>query len=243
MKLILAITSTLYLASALPSRIPNEQLQTALKDCEYPAELNNGEDVKTFAQCFYGSSDLDDQVNAKVAPYKKLAKRLTQVYNNNQHNKAQMKKRMKDVMIKNAELFGMDKKQAAAKWNSSEPEIMAMVHAMNVKSMQEYLNADIDSVVDEIEQEVSDYLEPIIEENQDWYNIGKDLWAAFGNTETGKKVQEQIDGAEEILSENGKKSIKEVGKEVFDYVEAYVEAYDVEGKAAEIEAETKAALA
>lgn len=240
MKLILALTSTLYLVSALPSRTPNEQLQDALKDCEYPSQLNNGEDVKEFAQCFYGSSDLDDQLNAEVAPYTKLAERLTQVYNNNQHDKTKMKKRMKGVMIKNAELFGMTKKEAAAKWNASESEIMAMVQAMNVSSMQEYINQDIDSVVGEIEKEVTDYLEPIIEENQDWYNIGKDLWAAFGNTEAGKQVQEQINTAEELLSENGGKSIKEVGKEVFDYVNT---AYDVEGKAAEIEAEAKAVLA
>lgn len=235
MKLIIALTSSLYLASALPSRTPNQQLQAALQECEYPAQLNNEEDIKSFANCFYSSTDLQTKVDEKVSPYKQLANRLTKVYENNQHDKELMKKRMKGVMIKNSELFGMSKREAAAKWNSSEDEIIAMVAAMNIDSLKEYANKDISTIVDEAEQEVSDYLAPIISENQEWYDMGMDFWNAFKNTETGQQLQEKIEEVEQIVEENGDKSLTEIGKEI-------AENYDVEGKVQELEAEAEAAI-
>merc|ERR1712045_269971 len=100
---------------------------------------------------------------------------------------------------------------------------------------KEYANKDISTIADEVEQEVSDYLAPIIEENQELYNIGLDLWNVFKNTDTGKQVQEQIEEVEQILEENGDKSAVEIGKEL-------AESYDIEGKVQELEAEAESVI-
>lgn len=239
MKLIVLATSTLYLASAAPARSTNEQLQAVLAACEYPEELSTGDDVKNFAQCFYGQSDLDETIVEKTAPYKNLADRLSKIYKNTKHDPELMKKRVKAVLIKNANLFGMEKKEAMKNWKNSETEIMNLINTIDIASIETYLNTDVGSLSAEVEEQIMAELNPVLQENEEWVSIAEDLWAAFSKTESGQALNAKIDEAGEALSANEEKTLTEIAKEVADYIN---DQYDVEGQVNGLQAEAEAVL-
>lgn len=240
MKLITFAISTLGLILAAPNRSPNEQLQSALKNCEYPAELASPADVKEFAQCFYGQSDLDETIVEKTAPYKNLADRLARIYKNTSSDPELMQKRVRAVMIKNANLFGMEKKEAINKWKNSESKIMDLVNTIDIASIETYLSTDVGTLSEEVQAKINAELDPVLQDNEDWVAIASDLWAAFSKTETGQAVNSKIDEAEKALNDNEEKTLTELAKEVADHVNAQ---YDVEGQVKGLKSEAEAAIA
>lgn len=240
MKLITLCISTIGLITAAPNRSPNEQLQAALKNCEYPSELASGSDVKEFAQCFYGQSDLDETIVKKTAPYKNLAERLARIYKNTSSDPKLMQKRVKAVMIKNANLFGMEKKEAINQWKNSESKIMDLVNTIDIASIETYLNTDVGSLSEEVQAKINAEISPVLKDNEEWVSIASDLWAAFSKTETGQAVNSKIDKAEEALNANEEKSLTEIVKEIADYVNTQ---YDVEGQVKGLKSEAEAAIA
>lgn len=239
MKLILAL-STIGLATAVPARTPNQQLQAALTNCEYPDKLASGADVKEFAQCFYGQSDLDETIVEKTAPYKNLAERLSKIYEKTANNPDLMQKRVKAVLIKNANLFGMEKKEAMKQWNGSEKQIMELVNTIDIASIETYLNTNVGAISDEVEAKINAELDPVLKENEEWVNIASDLWAAFSKTETGQAVNGKIDEAEALLNENDGKTLTELAKEAAEYINNQ---YNVEGQVKDIKSDAEAYIA
>merc|ERR1712048_1066457 len=143
------------------------------------------------------------------------------------------------VLIKNANLFGMEKKEAMKNWKNSETEIMNLINTIDIASIETYLNTDVGSLSAEVEEQIVAELNPVLQENEEWVSIAEDLWAAFSKTESGQALNAKIDEAGEALSANEEKTLTEIAKEVADYIN---DQYDVEGQVNGLQAEAEAVL-
>jgi len=224
MKLIVIATTLLSTKiSALPARDPNQLLNSALtnlqQNCQYPEALNNSDDYEKFFTCVY-SKYAENDINAKSDEVKKVVNRLQLVVENNKNDPELRKKRFKSVLYKNAETFGLSKKQMAQYLRTSEN----LIENLELEDLSKFSNLKVDQIVDVSEKLVDKYLDQGQEilGNDEMLgklgNLAMDFWGSYSKSDQGQKivgfVEKMTEPGQELLDENGQKSLVEISKEI-----------------------------
>lgn len=223
MKLIVFVTTFLYTTtSAFPARETNELLDAAVKDlrenCKYPEALNNPEDYEKFFSCVY-SKYAEKDVEEKSDQVKKIVDRLEMVIENNDDPELR-KRRFKSVLYKNSDTFGFTKKQMAQYLRTSE----SLMDKFELENIVKVTNMNVDQIVDVSEKLVDE----LLDEGKDRFgndktwsklgNLAKDFWGSYSKSEQGKKIEGFVDGivdsGNDLLDENGEKSLVDISKEI-----------------------------
>lgn len=227
MKFITITAFTLFCTAqiqASPARTTNEKLQAGItdigKNCKYPTALNNKEDYDKFFECVYNKYAAEKVANKKTE-LTNVMKRVKIAYNRNKNQPDLQKRRIKAILVNNAEKFGMTKQEVVKNMGKYQNQINNLLANMDIEGMQKSGEITVDQLVDMGNNVADSYIEQgkqLMEQYPEATDIFNSFWNSWSNSDQGKEYVQMAENivaqGKNIAEQNGDKSIAEIVSQV-----------------------------
>lgn len=210
--------------NASPARTTNQKLESTLaelnKNCKYPTALNNAKDYDKFFECVYNKYAAE-KVTTKQTELQTVMNRVKIAYNRNKHDPELQKRRIKAILVNNAEKFGMTKREVVQNMGKYQTQINNLLANMDIEGMKKNGEITVNQLVDMGNNVADSYIDQgkqLMEENPEITNVLTSFWNSWSNSNQGKelinKADDYITQGKNLAEQNGDKSLAEIANQV-----------------------------
>jgi len=222
------------LSAAEAARARNSILENSNKslNCEM-----NPDAPEDFLKCFY-NKHAAGIVNQKSEEYKRVANRLAAALEKAGDNVAKQKLYTRAILVKNANLFGQEKKEMKALLDNNvevmEEYIDLIKNNISVEEAKEFLSNLQYQTVSDIQNSLSEFVNQKINEYASQLPEGLNSINAEGAVNEVQNAIKSLPQVKQFLSENENASLKDIFEGVYGQVQDQVQNLDVQGKIDEL---------
>jgi len=229
-----ATISAVALSAAEAGRNPNKIMADSNNslDCQM-----NPDAPEDFIKCFY-NKHASGIVNQKTQQYKRVASRIASALENAGDNKALQKKYTKSILIKNANLFGQEKKEMKELFDNNvgmmEEYIDLVKTNVSVEEARDFLNNLKYQTVSEVQNNLFAFVNQKIDEYASKLPEGLnsiDTNAAVNEFQNAIKSLPQVKA---FLNQNSDASLQDIFEGAIGQVKDEAEKLNLQGKFDEI---------
>jgi len=227
MKLVSITAFTLLCTAQLdasPARTQNQRLQSALTDinsnCKYPTSLNNEADYDKFFTCVY-SKYAAEKVTSKKDDLEQVKNRVKLAWQRNSNNPELRKKRIKAILVNNADKFGLTKKEVHHNISKYQFQVEKLINNMDIEGMKKKGDITVNQVVDMGSNMAESYLDQgkeLMEQYPEASDVLTNFWNSWSKSAQGQQAIGMAKGymaqGKSLAKKNGNKSLAEVAVEV-----------------------------